>query len=70
MPYINVKMYPGRTEEQKRELARRIVQDVMEVCGISQPSLVPVVIEEVPPEEWSATVGPELEAKRDLAYYS
>ena len=68
MPYINLKMYPGRTEEQKREVAQRILQAVMEVCNVSDPSICPVVIEEVAREDWAAQVVPEIEAKRDLQY--
>src|SRR5438552_807765 len=64
MPYINLKMYPGRTEEQKREVARRILAAVMEVCNVTDPSICPVVIEEVAREEWSTQVQPEVEAKK------
>jgi 4-oxalocrotonate tautomerase len=69
MPYINLKMYPGRTEEQKREVARRIVQAVMEVCNVSDPLQCPVVIEEITPEDWKALVLPEVEAKADSRYH-
>jgi 4-oxalocrotonate tautomerase len=68
MPYINLKMYPGRTEEQKREVARRILAAVMEVCNVSDAAQCPVVIEEVAREDWQAAVAPEIEAKRDLQY--
>jgi len=68
MPYVNLKMYPGRTEEQKREVARRIVQAVMEVCNVSDAAQCPVVIEEIAREDWAAAVVPEIEAKQDLQY--
>lgn len=68
MPYVNLKMYPGRTEEQKREVARRILQAVMEVCNVPDPQSCPVVIEEVAREDWEAAVGPEIEAKAGLRY--
>jgi 4-oxalocrotonate tautomerase len=68
VPYVNLKMYPGRTEEQKREVARRIVQAVMEVCHVADASQCPVVIEEVPREEWAARVAPEIEAKAAHRY--
>jgi 4-oxalocrotonate tautomerase len=68
MPYVNLKMYPGRTEEQKKEVARRIVQAVMEVCNIPDASQCPVVIEEVEREDWAALVAPEIEAKAAQQY--
>jgi 4-oxalocrotonate tautomerase len=68
MPYVNLKMYPGRTDEQKREVARRIVQAVMEVCNVSDPEQCPVVIEEVAPEEWKRSVVPEIEARAGQRY--
>ncbi len=68
MPYVNLKMYPGRTEEQKREVARRILQAVMEVCNVPDPDRCVVVIEEVAPEDWKSQVVPEIEAKAALRY--
>lgn len=68
MPYINLKMYPGRTDEQKREVARRIVAAVMEVCNVPDAASCPVVIEEVAREDWESQVVPEIEAKADLQY--
>ena len=70
MPYANVKMYPGRTEEQKRELARRIVQAVMEVCNVPDASQCPVVIEEIERADWATDVVPEIEAKAAQRYDS
>lgn len=68
MPYINVKMYAGRSDEQKREVARRIVQAVMEVCNVSDASQCPVVIEEITREDWEGTILPEVAAKKDQQY--
>ena len=68
MPYVNLKMYHGRTEEQKKEVARRIVQAVMEVCSIADASQCPVVIEEVERDDWPTAVAPEIEAKAALRY--
>ncbi len=68
MPYINVKLYPGRTDEQKREAAQRIVQAVMETCNVADPAAFAVVFEELTPEQYQATAVPEFEAKRALRY--
>ncbi len=68
MPYVNLKMYPGRTEQQKQEVANRIIRAVMEVCNVSDAAHVPVVIEEVAPENWGTQVKPEVEAKKEKLY--
>jgi 4-oxalocrotonate tautomerase len=68
MPYINVKMYPGRSDEQKREVARRIVAAVMEVCNVTDASQCPVVIEEITTEDWNGPIAAELAARRDQQY--
>jgi 4-oxalocrotonate tautomerase len=70
MPYVNLKMYPGRTDEQKNEVARRIIAAVMEVCNVPDAASCPVVIEEVQRENWSSEVGPEIEAKAGLRFGS
>ena len=63
MPYVNLKMYPGRTDEQKREVARRIAEVVGEVCNVPDLSQTVVVVEEVSREDWPTQVKPECEAK-------
>jgi 4-oxalocrotonate tautomerase family enzyme len=68
MPYVNLKLYPGRSEEQKREAARRIREVVTEVCKVAPGADFPVVIEEVAPENWNATIDPELQAKAAHRY--
>ena len=68
MPHVNVRLYPGRTEEQKRALTERIVEAFRETMGIDA-KWVSLVIEEVAPEDWDATVvEPEIRAKDDALY--
>jgi 4-oxalocrotonate tautomerase len=55
MPHVIVKLYPGRTEEQKKRLADEIVRDVVEIAKCAEKS-VSVAIEEVNPEEWTEKV--------------
>lgn len=57
MPYISVSMYPGRTQEQKRELVAKLTDAFVETCGGKREG-VWVVINEVPAENWG--VGGEL----------
>ena len=68
MPYVNIKMYPGRPEELKQELARRVRDTVLELCNLDDPEICPVVIEEVPREDWQAQVVPEIEARAAQRY--
>ncbi len=55
MPHIIVKMYPGRTEKQKAQLAQKITEDVMAIAKCEEKS-VSVAIEEIKPEDWLETV--------------
>ena len=55
MPHVIVKLYPGRTAEQKKQLAREIVKSVVEIAKCKQKS-VSVAIEEVAPDDWAEKV--------------
>ncbi len=50
MPHVIVKLWPGKSEQQKARLAEAIVQNVMNVLDYGEES-VSVAIEEVKPEE-------------------
>jgi 4-oxalocrotonate tautomerase len=68
MPHVIVKMYPGRSEEQKRRLADAIVKDVVAIAGGAESS-VSVAIEEIPPAEWTEKVyKPDIQNKWDTLY--
>lgn len=62
MPYVNVKMLDGRTNDQKRELARAITDALEDICG-AKPDGTMVVIEEVAHDHWA--VGGVLISDRD-----
>ncbi len=55
MPHIIVKLWPGRSEEQKAWLAEEIVKDVVAVLKSEEKS-VSVAIEEIKPEDWPEKV--------------
>jgi len=55
MPHIIVKLWPGKTEEQKQQLADRITRDVMDVLHYGEES-VSVSLEEVPASDWAQKV--------------
>ncbi|MBO4460581.1 MAG: tautomerase family protein [Clostridiales bacterium] len=51
MPHVDIKCYPGRTEEQKKLCAEKITQDIVETLGCD-PRHVSVAIKEVAKEDW------------------
>ncbi|MEJ7607034.1 MAG: tautomerase family protein [Bryobacteraceae bacterium] len=60
MPHIIVKLWPGKAEKQKQELAERITLAVTEVLNYSSDS-VSVALEEISSEDWAKKVyGPEI----------
>lgn len=68
MPHVIVKLYPGRTEEQKLELTARLIKDIKETLGAGDDSI-SVAIEEVDPEEWGKAVyKPDILDKEDTLY--
>lgn len=68
MPHVIVKMYPGRTVEQKQAIADEITRVIMTVAGNSEAS-VSVSIEDVAPEAWVETVyRPEIVEKPDILF--
>ena len=55
MPHVIVKMYPGRSEQQKAQLAEAIVKDVMAIAKVGDEA-VSVFIEEVRSGDWADKV--------------
>jgi 4-oxalocrotonate tautomerase family enzyme len=55
MPHVIVKLYPGRSAQQKKQLAREIVKSVVEIAGCEKKS-VSVAVEEVEPDDWAEAV--------------
>jgi len=68
MPHVIVKLWPGKSEEQKKRLAEAIAKDVMDVLHYGEES-VSVAMEEVKPQEWAEKVyKPEIKNKCDRLY--
>jgi 4-oxalocrotonate tautomerase len=68
MPHVVVKLWPGKSEEQKSALADAITRDVMRVRDYPEES-VSVAFEEVEAGDWAARVyGPEIRDKWDQVY--
>ena len=55
MPHVIVKLWPGRTEEQKKRLADEIVKDVVAIADCEEKS-VSVAFEEVASTDWAEKV--------------
>jgi 4-oxalocrotonate tautomerase len=55
MPHVIVKLWPGKSDAQKRQLADRITHAVMETLNYGDDS-VSVSFEEIPAADWKKTV--------------
>src|SRR3982751_4413480 len=55
MPHVIVKLWPGKSEQQKRRLAQAITDDVMKVLQYGEES-VSVAFEEVDANDWADRV--------------
>ena len=55
MPHVIVKLWPGKSERQKSELAERIAEDGMRILGYGEES-VSVALQEVAPQDWAEQV--------------
>ena len=63
MPHVVIKLYAGRSDQEKQRLADEVAKAVISVLGSSEAS-VSVGIEDVAPEQWRETVyGPEILGK-------
>lgn len=61
MPHVIVKLWPGKSEQQKKRLADAITKDVMEILHYGEES-VSVALEEVRAQDWGEKVyKPEIQ---------
>lgn len=68
MPHIIVKLFPGRSEEQKFKLADEIVKDVVAIANCAEKS-VSVAFEEIEEKNWVEKVyKPDIQNKKDSLY--
>ena len=68
MPHVVVKLWPGKSEQQKQRLAERIARDVMEVLNYGDES-VSVAFEEVESWDWKEQVyTPDIVGGADRLY--
>lgn len=68
MPHVAIKMYPGRTEEQKKAMTEGVTDVLMKTLNVPLDSI-SVSVEEIDPEDWNEKVyKPEIEAKKSALY--
>ena len=68
MPHVIVKLWPGKSEQQKARLTEAIAKDVTDVLGYGEES-VSVALEEVEPEDWAEKVyKPDIVSKPEQLY--
>ncbi|MGB5158123.1 tautomerase family protein [Desulfobacterium sp. N47] len=68
MPHIIIKLYPGRSNEQKQKLTDAIVKNVVSIANC-EAKTVSVAIEEVSPEDWAEKVYmPDILGNKDKLY--
>ena len=68
MPHVVVKLWPGKSEQQKIRLAEEIVKDVMTVLHYGEES-VSLAIEEVKQKDWKEKVyKPDIQDKWEKLY--
>ena len=68
MPHVVVKLWPGKSEQQKNRLAEAIIKDVMDILHYGEES-VSVAIEEVKSQDWVEKVyNPDIRNQWDKLY--
>ncbi len=68
MPHVLVKLWPGKSEKQKQQLADQITQSVMQVLHYGDES-VSVAFEEISAKDWKKKVyDPDILAHPEQLY--
>lgn len=68
MPHVAIKLFPGKTEEQKIQLTEEIRQSLLSVFKSTDASI-SVSFEEIQPQDWiEACYKPDIESKPELLY--
>lgn len=66
MPHIDIRMFSGRTEEKKKEVAEAVVEAMMESLGCERSHL-SVAIHDVEPDKWNEEVKNTVDASKVYA---
>ena len=63
MPFVNIRILKGHSQERKDEIARRVTDALSDVCKLPREA-VWVVFEDVPPADWYAAGTPGQPVKK------
>jgi 4-oxalocrotonate tautomerase len=68
MPHVIVKLYSGRSEQQKAKLAEEVTKAIMTGANVTEQA-VSVSIEDVTPDDWTEKVyKPDIVGNPDTIY--
>ena len=68
MPHVAIKLFPGKTEQQKTQLTEAIRQSMLSIFKSTDESI-SITFEEIDPKDWiEAVYKPEIESKPDKLY--
>jgi 4-oxalocrotonate tautomerase len=68
MPHVIVKLWPGKSEQQKNRLAEAITKDITDILHYGEES-VSVAMEEVKSQDWVENVyKPDIKGNLDKLY--
>jgi 4-oxalocrotonate tautomerase len=68
MPHVIVKLWPGKSDQQKARLAEKIAKDIIDVLNYGEES-VSVGFEEIKSQDWKEKVyKPDIQDKWDKLY--
>jgi 4-oxalocrotonate tautomerase len=68
MLHVIIKMYAGRTEEQKKKLVKTITDSIVKTVDADE-KYVSIAIEDVSPEDWAEKVyRPDILEKQNTLY--
>lgn len=65
MPHIHVKMVEGRTDEQKKALARAVEKALEEAIGVDS-KFISIAIDDYTAKEWQDVFKAEIEGNKSL----
>ena len=66
MPHFSIKLFPGKSDEQKNALTDKIVQATKEILEMEEGAI-SITFEEVTPDDWEAKVtNIDILPKKDL----
>ena len=68
MPHVIIKMYAGRTEEQKKKLVKAITDSIVKIVDADE-KYVSIAVEDINPKDWAEKVyRPDILEKQNTLY--